>query len=124
MSSDAPARHRRTAQYVEPLAPSLDDPVVAGASRLVGGRWGRHASGPTAWWWTPLRVALALTLLVTIFAYLQKADCFGGGGYQNEHQYSRMCYSDTYALYADEGLNERTNSAGVVTGKISVPYRD
>jgi uncharacterized membrane protein len=124
MSSDAPARHRRSAEYVEPLAPSLDDPVVAGASRLIGGRWGRHASEPTSWWWTPIRVALALTILVSVFGYLQKTDCFGGGGYQNEHQYTRLCYSDTYALYANEGLNARTNSAGVVTGKISVPYRD
>ena len=85
---------------------------------------GRHADGPTSWWWTPLRVALALTVLVVVFAYLQKADCFGSGGYQNEHQYTRLCYSDTYALYADEGLNARTNSAGDVTGRSSIPYRD
>lgn len=124
MPSPPPARHRRIAEHIDPLAPSRDDPAVAGASQLIGGRWGSHASEPTSWWWTPLRVALALTILVTVFGYLQKADCFGSGGYQNEHQYTRLCYSDTYALYTDEGLNAKTNSAGVATGRVSVPYRD
>jgi uncharacterized membrane protein len=120
----AASRHGRAPTYIDAVAPSQDDPAVAGASRLIGGRWGRHASGPTSWWWTPLRVALALTILVTVFGYLQKADCLGGGGYQNEHQYTRLCYTDTYALYTVEGLNARKNAAGVVTGRVSVPYRD
>ena len=124
MSSSVPSRHRLTADYVEPLAPTWEDPVPAGASRLIGGRWGRHADGPTSWWWTPLRVALACTILVVVFGYLQKTDCFGAGGYQNEHQYTRLCYSDTYALYTAEGLNARTNKAGEITGKTSIPYRD
>jgi uncharacterized membrane protein len=112
------------AEVVEPIAPTRDDPAAGGASRLIGGRWGRHAEGPTSWWWTPVRVALALTILVVIFGYLQKADCSGPGGYQNEHQYTRVCYTDTFALYTGEGLNAKTNSAGEVTGKVSVPYRD
>jgi uncharacterized membrane protein len=106
-----------------PIAPSTDDSVVAGASRLIGGRWGGHASGPTSWWWTPLRIALALTVLVTVFAYLQKAPCLSHP-YSNEYQYTRLCYTDTYALYSGEGLNARYNSAGQVTGRVSVPYRD
>ena len=124
MSPPVPSRHRRAPEYVEPIAPTLEDPVPAGASRLIGGRWGRHAGEPTSWWWTPLRIALAMTVLVVVFGYLQKADCFGPGGYQNEHQYTRLCYSDTYALYTAEGLNARTNSAGEVSGRTSVPYRD
>lgn len=122
--SPAPSRHRRAPVYVAPVAPSREDPAVAGASRLIGGRWGRYATGRTSWWWTPLRVALALTVLVSVFGYLQKADCFGPGGYQNEHQYTRLCYTDTFALYTGEGLNARTNAAGTVTGRVSVPYRD
>jgi uncharacterized membrane protein len=104
-------------------APSLDDPAVAGASRLIGGRWGSHAGEPTSWWWTPLRVVLALTVLVTVFAYLQKAPCLTHP-YTNEYQYTRLCYADTYALYTAEDLNARRNSSGAVTGAVSMPYRD
>jgi uncharacterized membrane protein len=106
-----------------PIAPSVDDPTVAGASRLIGGRWGRHAGEPTSWWWTPLRVALALTVLVTVFGYLQKAPCLSHP-YTNEYQYTRLCYTDSYTLYSAEQLNARHNSAGQVTGRVSVPYRD
>lgn len=104
-------------------APSLDDATVAGASRLIGGRWGRHAGEPTSWWWTPLRVALALTVLVTVLGYLQKSPCLTHP-YANEYQYTRVCYTDTYALYTAEGLNAKTDSQGAVTGSVSVPYRD
>jgi uncharacterized membrane protein len=124
MSPPVPSRHRRTVEYVAPIAPTRNDPVAAGASQLVGGRWGRHSAEPTSWWWTPIRVALALTILVIVFGYLQKTDCFSPSAYQNEHQYTRLCYTDTYALYTNEALNARTNSAGEVTGKTSIPYRD
>jgi uncharacterized membrane protein len=124
VTTRAPARDDLRVAFDEVVAPSLDDPAVAGASRLIGGRWGSHAASPTSWWWTPLRIALGLTILVSVFGYLQKTDCFGPGGYQNEHQYTRLCYADTYALYTAEGLNARTNSAGEVTGRVSVPYRD
>jgi uncharacterized membrane protein len=124
MPPPARARHRQTAEVVEPIAPSQDDGFVGGASRLIGGRWGNHADGRTAWWWTPLRVAMGLTILVLVLGYAQKADCFGSGGYQNEHQYTRVCYTDTYVLYTAEGLNAKINSAGVATGRVSVPYRD
>jgi uncharacterized membrane protein len=107
----------------DPIAPSTDDPVVSGASRLIGGRWGAHAEGPTWWWWTPIRVALAATVLVTVFGYLQKAPCLTHS-YTNEYQYTRLCYSDTFALYGVEGLNAKVNSAGETTGRVSVPYRD
>jgi uncharacterized membrane protein len=104
-------------------APSREDPAVAGASRLIGGRWGRHAGEPTSRWWTPLRVALALTVLVTVFGYLQKAPCLTHP-YTDDYQYTRLCYADTYSLYTVEALNARTDSSGQVTGAVSVPYRD
>jgi uncharacterized membrane protein len=122
--SIAPSEPRDSPDLIEAIAPSREDPVVRGASRLIGGRWGSHAGEPISWWWTPLRVALALTVLVTVFGYLQKANCMGPGGYQNEHQYTRLCYADTFTLYTAEGLNARTDSSGVATGRVSVPYRD
>jgi uncharacterized membrane protein len=104
-------------------APSTEDPAVEGASRLIGGRWGRHAAGPTSWWWTPLRVALGLTVLVVLLGYLQKTPCLSHS-YTDEYQYTRLCYTDTYALYSAEGLNARVGSDGVATARVSVPYRD
>ncbi len=97
---------------VEPLAPSRDDPFVRGASRMIGGPWGRHAAGPTSRWWTPLRVLLALTVLTGVLGYAQKSPC-RTHAWAQEYQYTRMCYTDVYALYFAEGLAE---------GK--VPYRD
>jgi uncharacterized membrane protein len=108
---------------VPPAVPSREDPAVTGASRLIGGPWGLHAIGPTSRWWTPLRIALGLTILVSLLGYLQKTPCISHG-YVDDYQYTRVCYTDTYALYSVEGLNARTNAAGAVTGRISVPYRD
>lgn len=105
------------------LAPSREDPAAAGAARLIGGPWGRHALGPTSRWWTPLRIALGLTILVCLLGYLQKTPCISHG-YSDEFQYTRVCYTDTYALYTAEDLNAKTDAAGAVTGRISVPYRD
>jgi uncharacterized membrane protein len=105
------------------LAPSQEDPAAIGASRLIGGRWGAHAGGPTSRWWTPIRIVLALTVLVTVFGYLQKSPCLTHP-YSNDYQYTRVCYTDTYALYTAEGLNARRTATGGVTGRLSVPYRD
>jgi uncharacterized membrane protein len=126
VTSDPPWRPPRPPVIVatdEPAAPSRDDVAVAGASRLIGGRWGRHATGSTSWWWTPLRIALGLTVLVVIFGYFQKEQCLSHP-YTNEYQYTHLCYTDTYVLYTAEGLNARTNAAGTPTGRVSVPYRD
>jgi uncharacterized membrane protein len=112
-----------TAGPARPVPASRTDPVPGGLSRFIGGRWGRHAGGPTSWWWTPLRVALALTVLFTVFGYLQKSPC-SSHPYTAEYQYTRLCYTDTFTLYTDEGLNARTDKAGNVTGAVSVPYRD
>jgi uncharacterized membrane protein len=89
------------------VPPSRDDPVVRGASELVGGPVGRHAALGRHWFWTPMRVVLALTLLTFGLGYLQKAPCRSRGfGENNFYAYSRLCYTDVYALYYAEGLHE------------------
>lgn len=103
--------------------PTREDPAAAGASELIGGPFGRHAAGPGWPWWTPLRVALGVTLLVCIFGYLQKSPCLSHP-YSDEYQYTRLCYTDTFVLYTNEGLNARTDATGAVTGPVSMPYRD
>ncbi|WP_131788206.1 glycosyltransferase family 87 protein [Protofrankia symbiont of Coriaria ruscifolia] len=90
---------------VTPVCPSREDPVVAGASMLVGGPPGDHASiGAGRSWWTPLRVLMAFTVLACVLAYVQKAPCRDTRNWSHEYQYTRMCYSDVVALYGQEGL--------------------
>ncbi len=92
------------------VPPTHDDPVVRGASTVIGGPLGRHHR-PSSSWWTPLRVMLALTFAVFALGYLLKAPCLDGQW--NGKQYTHVCYSDTFALYGAEGL---------AAGKI--PYLD
>lgn len=97
-----------------PVSPSHEDPVVRGASELIGGPPGRHAVvGARRGWWTPLRVLLALVVVACCLGYAQKAACRDTRNWSEESQYTSMCYSDVVALYSQEGLRE---------GKI--PYLD
>lgn len=68
-------------------------------------------------------MALGLTVLVVVLGYLQKTPCLTHS-YSDEYQYTRLCYTDTYALYTAEGLNARVDSKGLPVGRVSVPYRD
>ncbi|MDQ1694969.1 MAG: hypothetical protein QOJ03_322, partial [Frankiaceae bacterium] len=69
-------------------APSREDPVVEGASSLVGGKWGRHAAGRSSWWWTPLRAVLVLTVLTSVLGFLAKSPC-RTHSWTDEYQYTR-----------------------------------
>ncbi|ONH26814.1 hypothetical protein BL253_23660 [Pseudofrankia asymbiotica] len=91
----------------EAVSPSLEDPVARGASELIGGPPGRHAVLPDRrTWWTPVRVLLALTIVVCGLGYAQKSTCRDTRNWTHEYQYTRMCYSDVVALYSQEGLKD------------------
>jgi uncharacterized membrane protein len=87
------------------VLPSGDDPVVAGAVTVVGGAPGRHARVTRRRLWTPLRVIVALTLLTCTFGFLQKAPC-RTHAWTGNYQYTRLCYTDVFALYFAEGLSD------------------
>lgn len=106
----------------EPVAPSRADPTVSGLSRLLGGAWGRHATGQTSRWWTPVRVVLALAMLTSVLGFLAKAPC-RTHPWVDEYQYTRVCYTDVYALYFAENLGAKVGSIGG-NDRLSVPYRD
>jgi uncharacterized membrane protein len=106
-----------------PPEPARDDPFVQGASRLVGGLRGRHASGRLVSWWTPLRAMLVLTVLTATLGFLAKSPC-RTHPWGSEFQYTRVCYTDVFALYYSESLGTRTGPDGVANGRLSVPYRD
>ncbi|MFL6138975.1 MAG: glycosyltransferase family 87 protein [Frankiaceae bacterium] len=93
------------------VEPAVDDPFVAHGSGLIGGplgRWARRGGS----WWTPVRVLLPLTVVVLMLGWWQKEPCLGHA-WAHEYQYTRGCYSDVYALFFSEHLNEG-----------AVPYMD
>lgn len=94
------------------VLPTLSDPVARGASTMIGGPWGRHAVVGRQMFWTPLRVCLALGIVVLAFAWIQKSPC-RDGAWSDGKQYTHLCYSDIIPLYYTEHLNED-----------AVPYRD
>ena len=99
--------------------PSVEDPAVAGASRLVGGPWGRFA-GRRSWsWLTPIRVVLVLTILTSLLGFLQKSSCTTHA-WSNDYQYTRVCYTDVFVLYTAENLDGSAHPGD----RVGVPYRD
>ena len=102
-----------------PAAPPGDDPFVAGLARYIGGVRGRHAGGAPSRWWTPVRIVLILTVLTSLFGFLQKAPC-RTHQWSDDYQYTRVCYTDVYALYYAEGLGGNNDTGS----RLGVPYRD
>ncbi|MDP9241158.1 MAG: glycosyltransferase 87 family protein, partial [Actinomycetota bacterium] len=96
----------------ETVRATADDPVVLGLSEAIGGPPGRHASIAGHPFWTPVRVVLAMALVVLAAAWVQKAPC-RTAGWAHEYQYTHTCYTDVFALYFAEGLD-----------KGEVPYLD
>ncbi|MDX6286168.1 MAG: hypothetical protein QOG53_1653 [Frankiales bacterium] len=96
--------------------------MVAGASNLIGGPFGRRA--------LPNRRTLALIALVGFvlvtcgFAWLQKLPCRDPGNWTNNYQYTRVCYSDVVALYYSEELVGNRDPNTGAGDRIKVPYVD
>lgn len=86
--------------------PSWDDPVARRASTMIGGPIGRHAFTGRNWFWTPLRVLLALTLLTLALAWCKQQPCADGSWLPSNKQYTHFCYSDTIPLWGIHGLDE------------------
>lgn len=102
------------------FSPAAEDGAVAGASRLIGGPRGRHATGRLWSWGTPLRLLLVVTALVCGAAYFRTSICAAQvPAYQNNYQYTHLCYSDVYVLYGGEGLG-----SGPGGTQLQVPYAD
>ncbi len=93
--------------------PADSDVVVRGLSQSIGGPLGSHAAAPRRRFWTPVRVVLALAVLLLAVHWLQKSPCQDGAWGADLPQYTQFCYTDVLALYYGEKLNEGM-----------VPYRD
>lgn len=89
----------------EITAPSVVDPFVRDASTIIGGPVGKHTRFGAATLWTPVRVLVALMLVTFTLGFAVKHTC-SRHGWGNHYQYTRLCYSDVYALYFSEKINE------------------
>ncbi|WP_236790389.1 glycosyltransferase family 87 protein [Amycolatopsis sp. GM8] len=97
------------------VAPSLTEPLVAAASRPVGGPLGEHAAVGRHWFWSPQRVGLAMATLALVLCWFGKASCiqqYTDETGQNQldwragRPYVAMCYSDIVPLYSAERLDQ------------------
>ena len=87
------------------VLPSYDDPVVAGTASALGGPPGRYSRVGGRGFWTPVRWVVLLTLVTCLFGWWQKSPC-RVHPWAEEYQYTRGCYTDVFALYFAERLNE------------------
>lgn len=95
--------------------PTWTDPLLARASKVIGGPLGRHAVVGRHWFFTPLRIALLIAMFLLVVGWFVKAPCIqqhqneSGQNvldWQNDRQYVAMCYSDIIPLYSAEHLGE------------------
>ncbi len=88
-----------------PVLPSGEDPLVAGATQLIGGPPGRRVLLGERRFWSPLRWLLLLTLVTCALGFWQKAPC-RVHDWSEEYQYTRACYTDVLALWYAERLDQ------------------
>ncbi len=88
-----------------PVIPSHEDPVIRGVSTVIGGPVGAHAKPAPGRGVGAVIVCLLLATAVTFgLGYVQKLPC-RNHQWTQDYQYTRLCYTDTWALYYAEGLD-------------------
>jgi len=78
---------------------------VAAASTVIGGPVGARARLGDNRWWLPVRVLVLFAVLAGTLGWMNKSLCVTHG-YSHEYQYTRVCYTDVYALWWAEGLDK------------------
>ncbi len=97
MTHDAPA-----AEVAGPIAPTRDDPLVAGGAEVLGGPVGVRAR-PARRFWTPIRILLVLGTLTYALGALSKFPCVANG-WVDPDRYEHLCYTDISPLYSLRGF--------------------
>lgn len=86
------------------VAPTRDDPLVRSGCEVLGGPAGRRIR-PGGVWWTPIRVLLALTVVVFVFGVLERDSCRDNAWPRSDgSQFAHACYSDIPHLYRERGF--------------------
>ena len=96
------------------VIPSWNEPVVAAATRPLGGPLGEHAAIGRHWFWSPQRAGLLLATIALMLCWFGKGSCIqqyqdSSGANQLDWRSGRpfvaMCYSDIVPLYSSEQLD-------------------
>lgn len=85
------------------VLPSRDDPVVAAASRSIGGPVG-HRAVVGRGWWRPLRVLVAMALVASVVGVVLHSPCRKSAWSDPVKVYTHGCYTDVVPLYTGRGL--------------------
>ena len=95
---------------MKPAEPTHEDPLAAVLSDRFGGPAGEHSGirpdGTPGghWWWTPLRVVLAVMTLSFCLSMVHEKPCIGTAWGNDAVRYSKACYSDIPYLYTGRGF--------------------
>ena len=91
----------------EIVKPTEDDPIARTASEAIGGPIGRRARIGASWW-TPMRVALVIVIVVAALGIAQRSYCRSSNWTApSELVYSHACYSDMPHMYRLRGFADR-----------------
>lgn len=85
------------------VSPTREDPVVAAASAVIGGRAGRRAAPGRRGWWTVARVLVVGAMVVLALAVVQKQHC-RSDGWSTPDMFFHACYSDLPVVYEQSGM--------------------
>lgn len=94
----------------EPTEPTHEDPLAGALSDRFGGPSGEHGGvrpdGTPGghWWWTPLRIVLAVVTLTFSLSLIHEKPCIGSDWGNDAVRYSKACYSDIPYLYTSHGF--------------------
>ncbi len=90
----------------QPVPPTVEDPVAAAGSELLGGPYGkRAATGRGGRWWTPLRVLVIIAIGMFALGMVEKLPCYDSGWFYGANdQYVHACYSDVPHLFYARGF--------------------
>jgi uncharacterized membrane protein len=92
-----------TGRSVRAVAPSREDPLVAGLSAAAGGPAGARIKAGRHGWWTAVRVLVVLSMVVLALGVVQKQHC-RSDGWTTPDQFYHACYSDLPIVYESSGL--------------------
>ena len=84
-------------------APTVSDPVVASASRVVGGPLGRYAVPSARGWRTAGAWLVAASTIPMALGVWQRGYCIEGG-WRTPDQFFHLCFSDLPATFASADL--------------------
>lgn len=86
------------------IAPTLDDPVPAAGSEVLGGPVGPRSRASRSFW-KPVQIVIGLAALGFLLGLFTKIPC-ASTGWASPGNYTHLCYSDIPPLFSLRGFSE------------------